>query len=33
VDLSLKDVETVEGDPDRVRRWVGLARSIAEAVL
>jgi hypothetical protein len=33
VDLTLKDVETVEGDPERVRRWVGLARSIAEAVL
>jgi len=26
VDIALKDVETVEGDPNRVRRWVGIAR-------
>ncbi len=33
VDLTLKDVETVEGDPERVRNWVRLARRIAESVL
>lgn len=31
VDITLKDVETVERDPRRVRRWVQLAReAIAE---
>ena len=28
VDITLKDVETVEKDPDRVRRWVQLTREI-----
>lgn len=32
VDVTLKDVETVEGDPERVRRWVMLAREVIEAV-
>jgi hypothetical protein len=27
-DITLKDVETVENDPDRVRRWVALTRKI-----
>jgi hypothetical protein len=26
VDITLKDVETVEGDPDRVREFVQIAR-------
>jgi hypothetical protein len=30
VDITLKDVETVEGDPDRVRRWVGVTREVIE---
>lgn len=30
VDITLKDVETVQGDPDRVRNWVRLARQIIE---
>ena len=28
VDITLKDVQTVEGDPDRVRRWVQVAREV-----
>jgi hypothetical protein len=28
VDVTLKDVETVEGDPDRVRKWVLLTREV-----
>ncbi|MGC9349859.1 MAG: hypothetical protein ACP5JG_17095 [Anaerolineae bacterium] len=28
VDITLKDVETVEGDPDRVRRWVDVTREV-----
>jgi hypothetical protein len=31
VDITLKDVETVQGDGERVRRWVGIAREIAAA--
>jgi hypothetical protein len=30
VDVTLKDVETVQGDPDRIRRWVELAREVAD---
>ena len=30
VDITLKDVETVEGDPDRVRRWVEIVRDEIE---
>ncbi len=26
-DITLKDVETVEGDPDRIRRWVAMVRA------
>jgi hypothetical protein len=29
-DITLKDVETVEKDPDRVRNWVAYARSVSE---
>ena len=29
-DITLKDVETVQGDPDRVRRWVELAREVID---
>lgn len=32
VDITLKDVETVQGDPERVRRWVALAREVIEEV-
>jgi hypothetical protein len=30
VDITLKDVETVEGDPDRVRMWVEIVRDVIE---
>jgi len=32
VDITLKDVETVQGDPDRVRKWVRLTREVIEEV-
>jgi hypothetical protein len=28
VDITLKDVETVQHDPERVRRWVGITREV-----
>jgi hypothetical protein len=28
VDITLKDVETVQSDPDRVRRWVEITREV-----
>jgi hypothetical protein len=31
-DITLKDVETVQHDPDRVRKWVALAREVATEV-
>lgn len=31
-DITLKDVETVEGDPDRVRKWVQAAREAINEV-
>ncbi len=30
VDITLKDVETVERDPDRIRAWTQLAREVVE---
>ncbi len=30
VDITLKDVETVQGDIERLRRWVDIAREVAE---
>jgi len=27
-DITLKDVETVQSDPDRIRRWVALTREV-----
>jgi hypothetical protein len=33
VDITLKDVETVEGDPKRVKRWVEIAREISASLL
>ena len=33
VDITLKDVETVQGDPQRVREWVRVARRVARGVL
>lgn len=32
VDITLKDVETVEGDEDRVRQWVKLTRQVIDEV-
>jgi hypothetical protein len=32
VDITLKDVETVQGDPDRVRNWVGVTREVIDTV-
>ncbi len=32
VDITLKDVETVQGDRDRPRKWVEITRSIIEEV-
>ena len=32
-DITLKDVETVQGDPDRVRKWVQIVREEIEAFL
>lgn len=32
VDITLKDVETVEHDPDRVRNWVKLTREVIDEV-
>ena len=32
VDITLKDVETVQSDPDRVRNWVALTRQIIQEV-
>lgn len=32
VDITLKDVETVQSDPDRVRRWVALTRQVIDGV-
>ena len=30
VDITLKDVETVEHDPDRARRWVGIVNEVID---
>jgi hypothetical protein len=32
VDITLKDVETVERDPERVKQWVSLTRAVIEDV-
>jgi hypothetical protein len=32
VDITLKDVETVQSDPNRIRRWVALTRKIIDEV-
>jgi len=32
VDITLKDVETVEGDPQRVRQWVAMCRQVIDEV-
>jgi hypothetical protein len=32
VDITLKDVETVERDPERVRRWVAITREVIDQV-
>jgi hypothetical protein len=33
VDITLKDVETVQGDTERVRKWVAVTRAVADEVL
>ena len=30
VDITLKDVQTVEGEPDRLRKWVEIVRSVSD---
>jgi hypothetical protein len=32
VDITLKDVETVQGDPDRIRNWVVITREVIDEV-
>ena len=32
VDITLKDVQTVQGDGDRVRRWVAITRRVIDDV-
>jgi hypothetical protein len=32
VDITLKDIETVESDPERVKNWVALTREIIDEV-
>lgn len=32
VDITLKDVETVQNDPERVRNWVRIAREVIDAI-
>ena len=32
VDVTLKDVQTVESDPDRIRNWVALTRKVINEV-
>ena len=32
VDITLKDVETVQSDPDRVRNWVAITRQVIDEV-
>jgi hypothetical protein len=32
VDVTLKDVHTVEGDPDRIRKWVSITRDVCEKI-
>jgi hypothetical protein len=32
VDITLKDVETVQADPDRVRKWVAITREVVDEV-
>ena len=32
VDITLKDVETVQGDPSRVRNWVAITREVIDQV-
>lgn len=31
-DITLKDVETVQGNPDSVRKWVALARAVIDSL-
>ena len=33
VDITLKDVQTVQGDTERVRRWVEITKEVAEEAL
>ncbi|GAI58838.1 unnamed protein product [marine sediment metagenome] len=33
VDITLKDVETVQRDPNRVRQWVIITREVIDEIL
>ena len=33
VDITLKDVETIQGDPGRVRKWVAITREVIQETL
>ena len=33
VHIHLKDIETVQGEPDRLARWVRIVREVAEEVV
>ena len=32
VDITLKDVQTVQGDPDRIRKWVEITREVIDEI-
>lgn len=32
IDITLKDVETVQGDPDRIRKWVTITREVIDEI-
>jgi hypothetical protein len=32
VDITLKDVETIQGEPERIHRWVAITREVIEEV-
>jgi hypothetical protein len=32
VDVTLKDVETVQGDPERVKKWVAITRQVIDGI-
>ncbi|NLB69423.1 MAG: hypothetical protein GX804_07050, partial [Lentisphaerae bacterium] len=32
VDITLKDVETVQSDPERVKKWLAIAREVVDEI-